>query len=114
PAALVPLAAATLPGIELVLGAALALGVWTRPAGVAATALLTVFTFAIGAALLRGIDIECGCFGSHGQPTTWRAFVRDTGFVAAAGFIAWRSPAGEPPGEPSDHRDPPCAARRGP
>jgi putative oxidoreductase len=93
PASVVPLTAAALPGIELVLGAALALGIWTRGAGVAATGLMIAFTIAIGAALLRGIDIDCGCFGSHGQPATWWTFIRDTGFVAASGFVAWRAPA---------------------
>lgn len=90
PASLVPLTAAALPGIELVLGAALTLGIWTRGAGVASTALMVVFTFAIGAALLRGIDIDCGCFGSHGHPATWGTFARDVAFVAASGFVAWR------------------------
>ena len=93
PASMVPLAAAALPGVEIVLGAALALGIWTRGAGVASTALLALFTIAIGAALVRGIDIECGCFGSHSQPATWGTFARDITFVAAAGFVAWRAPA---------------------
>jgi uncharacterized membrane protein YphA (DoxX/SURF4 family) len=91
PASVVPAAAAALPGIELVLGAALALGIWTRGAGVASTGLLVVFTFAIGAALVRGIDIDCGCFGGHGHPATWATFMRDVAFVAASGFVAWRA-----------------------
>jgi putative oxidoreductase len=93
PAALVPAAATALPGVELVLGAALALGWWTRAAGVAATALLGVFTIAIGTALLRGIDIECGCFGGQGHPATWWTFARDVGFALAAACVAWRAPA---------------------
>jgi len=93
PAGLVPLSAAALPGIELVVGSALAIGVWTRAAGIAATALLALFTVAIASALLRDIDIDCGCFGGHGHPVSWWTFARDVGFVAAAGFVAWRAPA---------------------
>jgi uncharacterized membrane protein YphA (DoxX/SURF4 family) len=93
PAGLVPVAAATLPGIEVALGAALVLGVWTRSAGIATTGLLLLFTIGIGSALVRGIDIDCGCFGGHGHPVSWWTFARDVGFVAAAGFVAWRAPA---------------------
>jgi uncharacterized membrane protein YphA (DoxX/SURF4 family) len=90
PAALVPIAAAALPGIEAVLGGALVLGLWTRAAAWAAAALLGVFSAGVAGALARGLNIECGCFGATGQPATWWTFARDLALVGAAALVAWR------------------------
>ena len=60
PASLENLIALTLPWIELLAGAALVIGVKPRAGAVIA------FTFAVGLAWGRGINIECGCFGTLG------------------------------------------------
>ena len=57
------LLAMTLPWIELVAALALAMGIRPRAGAIVATALLAVFTVAVGAAWARGLDFECGCFG---------------------------------------------------
>ncbi len=64
PVALENLLAMTLPWIELVAGLALIAGVRARAAALLALLLMIVFTFAVLAAVGRGIDIECGCFGT--------------------------------------------------
>jgi len=57
------LLAVTLPWIELLVGLLLASGLWRREAALVAAAMLLAFVVAVGAALVRGIDIEnCGCF----------------------------------------------------
>jgi len=58
------LVAMLLPWIELVAGLALVIGVRARSGGFVATALMTVFTIAVIAAVARGLDFECGCFGT--------------------------------------------------
>jgi hypothetical protein len=58
------LLAVTLPWIELIAALALILGVEARSGAVVVTFLLAVFTLGIVVALLRGLDIECGCFGT--------------------------------------------------
>ena len=58
------LLAFTLPWIEVVAALALVLNLRARPAALLATALMIVFTVAVIAALARGLDIECGCFGT--------------------------------------------------
>jgi uncharacterized membrane protein YphA (DoxX/SURF4 family) len=95
PASVVPWTAATLPGIEIVVGLALVLPLrrWARPAAIVALGMLAVFAVAIAASLARGINIDCGCFGSSGQPATWWTFGRDVALIAAAGFVAWRTRA---------------------
>ena len=64
PLALENLAAMTLPWVELVAALAMVLGVRARAGAVIATAMLAVFTAAVLSALYRGLDIECGCFGT--------------------------------------------------
>ena len=58
------LVAMTLPWVELVAGMCLILGIRARGAGILATILMVVFLVAVGQAVGRGLDIECGCFGT--------------------------------------------------
>jgi uncharacterized membrane protein YphA (DoxX/SURF4 family) len=87
PAALVPATAAVVIGLELVAGLALVLGVWARPAAVALSGLLAVFTLGIAQALARGIDLKCGCFGGE-QAATWWTVLRDLAILAPALAVA--------------------------
>lgn len=61
--ALAPLAL-YLPWLEIVSGAGVIIGPARRGALLVLLALNFVFTLAIGSALVRGIDITCGCFGT--------------------------------------------------
>lgn len=54
--------AIALPWLEVVTGTLLALGVWIRANTMIAWGLLLVFSLAISQALVRGLDISCGCF----------------------------------------------------
>ena len=58
------LLASLLPWVELIAGLALVLGVRARSGAWLSAALMVVFTVAVTAALARGLDIECGCFGT--------------------------------------------------
>jgi len=64
PIVLENLVAMTLPWIELVAGLALLLGFHARAGAVISAVLMVAFTFIVGVALVRGIDVECGCFGT--------------------------------------------------
>jgi putative oxidoreductase len=83
PAAWVPLFAVTLPWIEILVGFALVLGLFGRGAALVAAALMAVFTVALSQALLRGIDLACGCFGGTDPATGWTV-LRDVVFLAVA------------------------------
>lgn len=72
----VNLAAITLPGIEVAAGAFLVLGIWLRVSAWMINAMTAMFIGAIAIALARGLNIECGCFGTVGG--------RDVGFTAIA------------------------------
>lgn len=53
-----------LPWIELMAGLALVLRVRARSGAWLAAGLMGIFTLAVGMAIARGLDIECGCFGT--------------------------------------------------
>jgi len=52
-----------LPWLELLSGFCLFLKSFERGALVLITLLLSIFTFALASALVRGLSIDCGCFG---------------------------------------------------
>jgi uncharacterized membrane protein YphA (DoxX/SURF4 family) len=64
PVATEHLLAMTLPWIELVAAGALILGVRARHGAVLASIALTLFTVAVLVAMARGLDVDCGCFGT--------------------------------------------------
>lgn len=77
PFPLLHLSAHLLPVVELVIGAALILGLAQRGAALIAGTLTVVFMAAITSALIRNLDISCGCFntdGGHavGMDLLWR------------------------------------------
>ena len=64
PAPLVQPMAIALPLLEILLAAYLLLGLMQRWAAAAAGALLLVFIGAMASALVRGLTLDCGCFGN--------------------------------------------------
>jgi uncharacterized membrane protein YphA (DoxX/SURF4 family) len=62
PDLLVNLVAVTLPLLELFLGGFLILGIWVPGAALTCNVLLGIFSLALAFNLLRGLDIDCGCF----------------------------------------------------
>ena len=87
PAALVPLLAAAVVGIELLAGIALLTGVMERPASAVLAVLLGAFTVLLVQALLRGIDLRCGCFGGD-ERASWWTVLRDLVMLATALAVA--------------------------
>lgn len=91
PSALVPAAAVAVIGVELALGLLLVAGRLPRASALVATALLGVFTIGLAQALLRGIDLRCGCFGGT-ENATWLTVLRDVALLAAAVVLLARGP----------------------
>ena len=81
--------AVILPLLELVAGACLIVNRWVRPAALIILALNAVFMVAIGSAIARGMDIDCGCgldvgvvAQLVGTQADWEAIARDIVVVA--------------------------------
>lgn len=62
PAALINISSLVMPWLEIVVGLALVIGIWTRPARTLIALMLVVFIAALSFNLLRGNAIDCGCF----------------------------------------------------
>ena len=93
PGTLVPLAAATLPWVELVLGATLVVGRLVPAAATAGCALLAVFMGALGYNLARGVDVSCGCFSTDpsAAPNALLSLARDGGLLLLGLVVFWQS-----------------------
>lgn len=66
PSGLAEVVGHTLPTLEIVVGAALVLGVLTRAAGAVSALMFLAFIVGISSVWARGILIDCGCFGGGG------------------------------------------------
>jgi uncharacterized membrane protein YphA (DoxX/SURF4 family) len=81
-----------LPFAELALGLLLLLGIRTRVAAILSVALLSLFVAAVASAWVRGLRIECGCFGGGGASATagWRSYGLEIGRdLVFAGMALW-------------------------
>jgi len=64
PGFLINIFAVTLPWVELLAGLFLILGIFTESASLLISLLLVIFLFAISVNVLRGVDLNCGCFST--------------------------------------------------
>ncbi len=67
PAELTNLPALFLPWLEFYCGLFLLLGVFIRSSALLISCMLIVFIIALGQALLKGLDINCGCYGGSNK-----------------------------------------------
>lgn len=65
PYQLINLTAIVLPWLEIITGTLLVLGLWIRSAAILTCGMLVLFIFAISQALVRDLDISCGCFTTN-------------------------------------------------
>lgn len=79
PVELVNLMAIFLPWLEFVTGLLLVIGKFERAALVIYTTLLVIFILALSQALVRGLDISCGCFSVEPSTTSevWLRIIED-------------------------------------
>ncbi len=84
------LVAALLPYVELAAGVLLLLGRQVRPAVLLIAGMNAVFMVALLSVILRGLDIDCGCFrpGGEGHTSAQMALLRDAGIMLLA-LVTW-------------------------
>lgn len=73
-----------LPPFEILCGIALIAGPWKRQAAFSIAVLCGVFLVALISASVRGIQVECTCFGSASPEPIWRSVLRDIIFLIMA------------------------------
>lgn len=82
------LVAAVLPFLELSCGLLLVCGYRVRGGALIIAGMNLVFMAALASAIVRGLEIDCGCFKQGGPKTSpWIALARDTVFLAMALFV---------------------------
>ena len=101
PSSLINITAILLPFIEVVAAVTLLLIPRYRDAAAfVLTGLTAVFTLAIVSAMVRGLDISCGCFSTE-SPITWWKIAENIGLlvIGALSFLGARTAI---EGEPTD------------
>jgi putative oxidoreductase len=88
PMAATNLLAMTIPWVELAAGLSLLSGVRPRAGAVVYTALLSLFTIGVIAALARGLSFDCGCFGKLGSTTIGAKKLAENFGMIAVGVVA--------------------------
>lgn len=66
-----------LPWVEIAIGTSLLVGIWVQGSSLLAMALLSVFAGALLLNLIRGLEVDCGCFSTRsrqGGNTIWYVF----------------------------------------
>ena len=84
--------AVTLPWIELLCGLAMLTGFWQESALALVFLMMMFFLAATGQAWIRGLDINCGCFGTALEKNTFLgsvefAFFRNLALLGMTGYL---------------------------
>ncbi len=91
PGQIINLFALFLPWLELLAGVMIIIGYWEKAATVILGGLLVVFIIALTNALIKGVNIECGCFSttSRAKGPVQDLIVRDILLLIACGLVLW-------------------------
>jgi uncharacterized membrane protein YphA (DoxX/SURF4 family) len=91
PAGVDLLAATILPWVELLSGLGIITGTLFRGSSLIACILSVVFALAVLSALIRGLDISCGCFSQDPDvgKINWVKLVENLGLVALSFFLVF-------------------------
>jgi len=113
PAAPATLFAVLTPAIEVIAAIALATGWFGRGGAIVIGGLLLVFIAGLMQAILRGIDIDCGCFGKGSSPVSFWLIGRNYGLLLLALFplVAERARRGLSAALPRPDSRPPSPPR---
>jgi len=75
------IAALILPWLEILAGAFLVLGIWRRGAALVVSALLVFFIALTVVTMIRGLDVDCGCFGALDRKAGLGVILEDLGML---------------------------------
>jgi putative oxidoreductase len=70
--------ALVLPWLEVICGVFLILGIFRNASSLLVSCLLAGFLILIASAILRGLDIDCGCFGRLSQKADYKLILSDS------------------------------------
>ncbi len=88
PEIIVKATAIILPWLELFIGFLLLFGVKTKTASILSFGLLIIFTFGVLSAIIRGLNINCGCFSQHIEYVGWKKVVENLALILTSIYLA--------------------------
>jgi len=80
-----------LPWVEMIAGILIIVGYWEKAAALIVGGMLVMFIIALSQALIKGVNIECGCFSttSKAKGPVKDLIFRDSLLLLACGVILW-------------------------
>lgn len=85
--------ALVLPWLEILAGAFLVAGIWKRGASLVVSGLLVFFIALTVLTMIRGLDIDCGCFGAVDRKAGLSVILEDLAMLYPGLCVLW-APAG--------------------
>jgi putative oxidoreductase len=82
--------ALVLPWIELAAGAFLIVGLWRRTSALLISMMLAGFIVLVAVTVARGIDVDCGCFGSLSRRADLVLILQDAALLFMSAAV-WRA-----------------------
>lgn len=96
PLSLVNLMAVVLPWTELIAGVLLVVGFRCKAQALLINGMLVMFIAAIGLAMHKGIQAQCGCFGAEAEAAmnelTWQKIAEDAGWLLMGLYVQLGNP----------------------
>jgi len=91
PVELLNICAMIVPWIEITIGITLLLGVWVTASALLLSGLTIVFIGLLLSAIVRGLNIECGCFSldAEGSLVSWKRIFEDILILIGGIFLIW-------------------------
>ena len=92
PNGLVNASALILPWLEIIVGIMLVVGIRVRLSASLAGGMVIIFTLAVAYAVVLGLKIDCGCFGSSGgDEVSWWKVAKNTAMLLMCAVL-WKWP----------------------
>lgn len=83
-----------LPWVELIAGVCLIIGVFPRSSSLLISGLLVFFIVLVSVTMIRGIDVDCGCFGTFSRKADLWLILEDSAWLVMS-LILLFSPAND-------------------
>ena len=91
PVELLNICAMIVPWVEITIGITLLLGVWLTASALLLSGLTIVFIGLLLSAIVRGLNIECGCFSldAEGSLVSWKRIFEDILILIGGIYLIW-------------------------
>ncbi len=81
PRAIAFFTALILPWVEVLAGAALVAGLFKRTSAGLISLMLVFFILLVAVTMVRGLDVDCGCFGALSRKAGWTLILEDAAML---------------------------------